>query len=470
MRYIAADFGAGSGRVIIGSISTGVLKMEEIHRFPNRMVKMGSQLCWDFPYLLQELKYGIKKSCEKYNDIKSIGIDTWGVDFGLIDELGHLIGNPICYRDGRTKGISKSVFEKIAKEKIYSIAGTQIMEINTFYQLAVMKFSNDPKLKIARHLLFMPDLFNYFLTGEKVNEYTIASTSSLLDAATRQWSRELIEEMDLSEDIFCKIVKPGDVIGKLTDDTLEELGCNALKVVAVGSHDTASAAAITFRKEGGTAFLSSGTWSLLGMFIDNPILNQEALKQGITNEGGLNDKILFLKNITGLWLFENLVEEFQNADKLVDYEILLAEANEAGEAFFTIDPDDERFSRPKSMCGVIVDFCKDRNIAAPVTRGQFVRVVLDSLAVKYRQAVNDIENCTGEKIKQIHIVGGGSKNDFLSQLTANATGVNVIAGPVEAAAIGNIVVQAISNNDLKDMDEASEVIKRSFDVKYFQPE
>lgn len=469
MHYIAADFGAGSGRVMVGNLSNGMLSLEEIHRFPNRQIKAGNHFYWDFLSLLQELKTGIELAAKKYKDIAGIGIDTWGVDFGLLDEKGNLLGNPVCYRDGRVAGMMEAAFEKISKERIYNICGIQFMEFNTIFQLFAMKRSNDPQLTIAKDLLFMPDLFNYFLTGVKKNEYTEASTSSLLDAQTKSWSKEIMEALELPQAIFQDIVHPGEWIGALTKELCEELNCPPIDVFAVGSHDTASAAAVTYTRSHATAFLSSGTWSLMGLHIDKPILNNESLELNITNEGGIDNKITFLKNITGLWMLQNVVREWEQEGYVTDYAALIEEAAHVKPFLAILDPDDEQFAKPKDMRQAIVDYCIRTHQQAPVTKGEFVRVMMESLALKYRDVVKKIEQSTGRAIEQLHIVGGGSQNEMLNQFTADATGLPVMAGPVEATAIGNIIVQAIAKKEIADMDEAAEIIGNSFSVKKYFP-
>lgn len=470
MRYIAADFGAGSGRVIVGNISDGKLSLEEVHRFANRQIKAGKHFYWDFLSLLQELKTGIAIAAKKYKNIAGIGVDTWGVDFGLLDEKGNLLGNPVCYRDARVSGMMEKAFEKISSERIYNISGIQFMEFNTIFQLLSMQLQNDPQLSMAKDLLFMPDLFNYFLTGIKKNEYTDASTSSLLDANTKTWSKEIIDALQIPGHIFQEIIHPGELVGQLTNEICEELCCSPIDVFAVGSHDTASAAAATYTKGHSTAFLSSGTWSLMGLHLDKPVLTSEALALNITNEGGIDNKITFLKNITGLWMLQNVVKEWEHNDYETDYAVLIEEAMQAKAFRALVDPDDKDFAKPKDMRQAIVSYCNKTGQQAPVTKGEFVRVIIESLALKYREVVQKIQQSTGVQIEQIHIVGGGSQNEMLNQLTADATGLPVIAGPVEATAIGNIIVQAIAKKEIADMDEAAALIKSSFSVKKYLPE
>lgn len=469
MRYIATDFGAGSGRIIVGNISNNKLELEEIHRFDNRQIKLGKSLHWDFLCLLQELKTGIGIAAKKYPDIGGIGVDTWGVDFGLLDEKDNLLGNPYCYRDNRTAGMMEKAYTRLPKEEIYNICGIQFMELNTAFQLMSMRLEGHPQLQIARSLLFMPDLFNYFLTGEKRNEYTIASSSSLLDASKKTWSAKVIKALDIPPHLFCSIVHPGELIGKLTEEVCDELNCYPIDVFAVGSHDTASAAAVTYSHNGHTAFLSSGTWSLMGMHLEKPVLTEEAMLADITNEGGIDNKITFLKNITGLWMLQNVVKEWKEENGQTAYDTLLGEASLAKPFTALVDPDDKSFSNPASMSKAIVAYCQATGQPVPETKGGFTRVILESLALKYREAVQQIEQCTNVKVEQVHIVGGGSMNALLNQLTSDATGLPVIAGPVEATAIGNIIVQAMAKGEIKNMDDAAAIISHSFSVEKYTP-
>lgn len=470
MRYIAADFGAGSGRIIVGSVSGNQLQLEEIHRFPNRQIKLNNSLYWDFLSLMQELKKGLAIAFKKYDDIVSIAIDTWGVDFGLLDANGKLLGNPYCYRDTRTDGILNEAFKKTDKETIYSIAGIQFMEINSAFQLLSMQLSNDAQLNAAKDLLFMPDLFAYFLTGVKKNEYTIASTSNLLDAHTKQWSSALIQSLHIREDLFQEIIHPGTIIGTLTQDICEELNGYPINVVAVGAHDTACAAAITYNPEVETAFLSSGTWSLIGLHLEHPILTKEAMLSDLTNEGGIGNKITYLKNITGLWMLQKTISEWESQSLDTDYAMLLKKAGEAKAFSAIIDTDDKRFSNPDSMIDAIKDYCRDSGQAVPHEQGQIVRIILESLAIKYKEAIAQIESTTTTKIEQLQIVGGGCQNDLLNQFTADATALPVIAGPVEATAIGNILTQALANGEIKNTGALREVIDNSFSLKKYQPQ
>ena len=435
-RYIAADFGAGSGRVIVGTPSAEGIQLEEIHRFENNQKMIDGHLRWDFNALFNELKTGLKKAFAKYGDeIESIGIDTWGVDYGLLDKDGKLISTPVCYRDDRTKGMLELAFEKLPKEEFFQRAANQFMEINTAFQL----LSSVSELESADKLLFMPDLFNYFLTGKCCNEFTISSTSQLLNSLTHQWDDVIFDRLGLPKRLMQEIVYPGTVIGRLTDELAEELGGNA-NVVAVGSHDTASAVASISDASEDWAFISSGTWSLMGTPTKEPIISQEAFDAAFTNEGMTDGRIRFLKNITGLWLIQQLVKEWEQDGYKCDYSELVKEAEQSS-FNSSFDVDDSSFMNPEKMSEAIVSYLKERNEDIPVTKGDFMRCICISLAKKYAEVKTQMERCTNKKINKIYIVGGGSKNQLLNKFAAEYTGCEVIKGEVEATAMGNILVQ-----------------------------
>ena len=435
-RYLAADFGAGSGRVIVGTPSTEGIQLEEIHRFENNQKIIDGHLRWDFEALFNELKTGLKKAFAKYGDeIESIGIDTWGVDYGLLDEDGKLISTPICYRDDRTKGMLERAFQKLPKEEFFQHAANQFMEINTAFQL----LSSVSELESAEKLLFMPDLFNYFLTGKCYNEFTIASTSQLMNSLTHQWDDVIFDRLGLPKHLMQEIIYPGTVIGRLSDELAEEVGGN-LNVIAVGSHDTASAVASISDTNDDWAFISSGTWSLMGTPTKEPIISKEALESDFTNEGMTDGRIRFLKNITGLWLIQQLVKEWESEGYKCDYSELVKEA-EQSTLSSSFDVDDARFMNPEKMSEAITSYLKENNEELPITKGDFMRCICISLAKKYAEVKTQMERCTNKKINKIYIVGGGSRNQLLNKLTAEHTGCEVIRGEVEATAMGNILVQ-----------------------------
>lgn len=466
--YLAADFGGGSGRVIAGWLDQGRIVMEEVHRFGNRQVRLGDHVYWDFPALFEDMKAGLKKAAAKGYNVKSIGIDTWGVDFGLIDRDGQLLGNPVCYRDARTAGVPEEVAKIINPSAHYATTGIQVMEINTLSQLYSMK--GCAQLDAAAHLLFMPDLFSYFLTGTINNEYCIASTSELLDAQKRDWSWETIEALGLPKHIFGPIVMPGTVRGKLRADIAEETGLGEVEVVAVGSHDTASAVAAVPAEEDGSlvAFLSSGTWSLLGVELADPVLTEEARLAEFTNEGGVEGRIRFLQNITGLWILQRLMSEWKEQGEEQTFGELLPAAERA-EITSLIPVADAAFMNPASMEQAICDYCEKTQQPVPATKAEMTRCVLQSLAKKYQEAIAGANPLLPASISKLHIIGGGSQNALLNQLTADALGVPVWAGPVEATAMGNILVQAKAAGEVADIAALRSVVRNSVKPNIFEP-
>lgn len=464
MTYLAIDFGGGSGRVIAGTITDEKgekkLTMQLVHRFQNRQVRLGNHVYWDFPALFEDMKTGLKKAAQLGLKVSGIAIDTWGVDFGLIDRDGNLVGNPVCYRDARTNGMAERFFADVDRTAHYAVNGTQVMEINTLFQLLSLKLADSPQLQIADKLLFTPDLFSYFLTGEANTEYTIASTSEMLDARKRDWDWQLIDSLGLPRHLFCPIVMPGTVRGRLRKDIAEETGLGEVDVIAVGSHDTASAVAAVpaTDDEQPVAFISSGTWSLLGVEINEPILTEEARRAEFTNEGGIGGKITFLQNITGLWFIQRLMAEWKEEGDEQQYDILLPAAEKA--VIDTVIPvDDAAFQNPPSMQQAIIDYCNAHNLTAPTTKAETTRIVLQSLAAKYAEATSALNAMLPSPIKKLHIIGGGSQNKLLNRLTEEALGVPVEAGPVEATGIGNILTQALAKGEVSDIAEMRRIVK-----------
>lgn len=464
MTYLAIDFGGGSGRVIAGTITDEKgerkLTMQLVHRFQNRQVRLGNHVYWDFPALFEDMKTGLKKAAQLGLNVSGIAIDTWGVDFGFIDRDGNLVGNPVCYRDARTNGMAERFFADVDRTAHYAVNGTQVMEINTLFQLLSLKLADSPQLQIADKMLFTPDLFSYFLTGEANTEYTIASTSEMLDARKRDWDWQLIDSLGLPRHLFCPIVMPGTVRGRLRKDIAEETGLGEVDVIAVGSHDTASAVAAVpaTDDEQPVAFISSGTWSLLGVEINEPILTEEARRAEFTNEGGIGGKITFLQNITGLWFIQRLMAEWKEEGDEQQYDILLPAAEKA--VIDTVIPvDDAAFQNPPSMQRAIIDYCNAHNLTAPTSKAETTRVVLQSLAAKYAEATSALNAMLPSPIKKLHIIGGGSQNKLLNRLTEEALGVPVEAGPVEATGIGNILTQALAKGEVSDIAEMRRIVK-----------
>ena len=467
--YLAVDFGGGSGRVMAGWLENGRIVMEEVHRFGNRQVRLGGHLYWDFLALFEDMKTGLKVAAAKGYNVESIGIDTWGVDFGLIDCDGKLMGNPVCYRDERTSGVPAEIAKIIDPKEHYRTTGIQVMEINTLSQLYSMKGS--AQIEAADKLLFMPDLFSYFLTGVANNEYSIASTSELLDAEARDWSWKTIHAMGLPERMFGEIVMPGTVRGRLRNDVASETGLGNVKVVAVGSHDTASAVAAVPALDcnGPVAFLSSGTWSLLGVELSEPILTEEARLAGFTNEGGVDGKIRFLQNITGLWILQRLMNEWKERGEEISYSELIPAAEEAC-IESTIPVDDVVFMNPVSMEKAICDHCAATSQAVPQNKAEMARCLFLSLARRYSDAIAGVNRILPEPIKCLHIIGGGSQNALLNQMTSNALGIPVWAGPVEATAMGNMLVQAMVSGEVNGLSGIRDAVRNSVSPIVYNPQ
>ena len=468
--YLAADFGGSSGRVIAGWLDNGKLIMKEVHRFANRQVKLGNHIYWDFPALFEEMKTGMKLAAQQGYNVKSIGIDTWGVDFGLIDKKGNLLGNPVCYRDSRTAGMCEKVFQHIDITKHYGKVGIQVMEINTLFQLYSMLENDDAQLKVADRLLFMPDLFSFFLTGVANNEYSIASTSELLDARQRNWSKETIKALGFPTHLFGEIIKPGSIRGPLKEDLAKEVGLEEVQVVAVGSHDTASAvAAVPATEKGTVAFLSSGTWSLLGVELKEPILCEKARLGEFTNEGGIDGHIRFLQNITGLWILQRLMAEWKARGEEQSYDVILPAAEKAKNDSI-IPVDDSVFMNPQNMEATILNYCNQQGLPVPKDKAEMVRCVLQSLAHQYKKAVTTLNGLLPQPIKQLHIIGGGSQNRLLNQLTANALEIPILVGPIEATAMGNMLTQAMALGDISDVKSIRNIVNASVTPEVFYPQ
>ncbi|MFC1569244.1 rhamnulokinase family protein [bacterium] len=469
-KYIAADFGASSGRVMLAEIDQ-TIHLQEIHRFPNYQILNLGHYQWDLLGLFQELKTGLSKIANSgHTEISGIGVDTWGVDFGFVGRNDTILGNPYCYRDLRTRGMTEKAFENFSKTGIYAATGIQFLEFNSIFQFLSMMESNHPILDIAETLLFMPDLFHFLLTGERKSEYTIASTSQLLNAQARQWDVAVFKKLDLPIHIMAEIINPGEIFGSLKKEIQNETGLTIKQVIAPASHDTASAvAAVPAVGNQPWAYLSSGTWSLLGVELKEPLINADTLQRNYTNEGGVNGSIRFLKNVPGMWLVEECRKQWQKESD-VSYESLLKEADHSDPFRSLLFVDDPVFLNPSNMSGAIQDFCRHTNQPVPETKGQFIRCILESLALRYRQIIEDINQLAGEKIEVLHVVGGGCQNAMLNQFTADACGLPVYAGPVEATALGNILIQAIATGQLNSIEQGRSLIAKSFPVRDFLPQ
>lgn len=470
IKMLAFDLGASSGRAMLGILEGEKLSLEEIHRFPNDPVELNGSFYWDILRLFYEIKQGILKCIQKgHRDISSIAVDTWGVDFGLLDEQGNLLGSPYHYRDKRTNGMMERILEIIPREELYNRTGIEFMWFNTILQLYSMKCSNSPQLREAKILLLIPDLLNYFLTGVKAAEYSIASTTQLLDAYNRTWSDEIIGKLGLPREIFAEVVQPGTVIGALTNDISKELGAPKFKVVTTASHDTQAAIASVPAECGDFVYISCGTWSLMGVEIDEPVISEKSSTLSVTNEGGVGKKITLLKNIMGLWLIQECKRQWEKEGDTVSFAELENQAEESVPFVSFIEPGHHSFISPGDMPSRIREYCKHTGQPVPETKGEVVRCIAQSLALKYRATVESLEDLLGRELTVIHMVGGGIKDKLLCQFTANATARKVIAGPVEATSIGNIMVQAMAVGDVRDLNDIRRIVRNSFPITVYRP-
>lgn len=468
-KVLAFDFGASSGRAMIGSFDGENIELTEIHRFSNDPVIVGDTMYWDILRLFHEIKQGILLA-KQQGSFDSIAIDTWGVDFGLIDQEGILLENPIHYRDKRTVGMVDKSFELIPKERFYQITGIQFMELNTAFQLLSLAKNRTHILERGDKLLLTPDLFNYMLTGIKKTEYSIASTTQLLDAKKRIWSKEVMDALGIPERLFTEIIPSGTIIGKLRQEICDELGLNPVDVVAVASHDTQSALVAVPTMEKDFIFISSGTWSLFGTELDEPVINEKSEKYNFTNEGGYNYKTTFLKNITGLWLIQESRRQWIREG--IEYSFGELEHFAADTKPFKcfIDPDSEEFVTAGNIPRRIREFCERTNQEIPRTEGEIVRCINESLALKYRYTYEQLKECTGKEYSSIHMVGGGIKSRLLCQMTADSCNCQVIAGPIEATVLGNISLQLMAGGVVENISEIRKIIAKSQDILYYEPE
>lgn len=467
---LAFDFGASSGRAMLGIFDGKKIELKEIHRFSNDPVMINGTLYWDVLRLFHEIKQGILKA--KPEGFDSIGIDTWGVDFGLLDKKGNLLENPVNYRDERTKGMLELALSKINRERFYEITGNQFMEINTVFQLLSLKEKRPELLDRADCLLMMPDLFQYFLTGEKKTEYSIASTTQMMDVMSKKWSEEVLDTLGLPQNILTDIIPTGEVNGVLQQSISEELGVSQVPVIAVAGHDTQCAMVAVPATEEDFIFISCGTWSLFGTETPEPIQNEKSRKYDITNEGGYGGKISFLKNIIGLWLIQESRRQWIK-DGTIDSSVgfgeleMLAVKEQPFRSF--IDPDAPEFAAPGNIPERIREFCKKTGQPVPETIGQVVRCIDESLALKYRYTLHEISDCTGKEYNTIHLIGGGANSGLLCKLAADACNMRVMAGPTEATVLGNIAIQMIATGAMESIDEFREILKQSDLVKCYEP-
>jgi len=467
--YLAFDLGAESGRAILGTLDRGRLSLREIHRFPNGPVDLAGRLHWDAPALFGEIRKGLSLAAAAAPDApESIAVDTWGVDFGLVDRAGELVDLPFAYRDLRNIGAMETFLARVPRERVYELTGIQFLPFNSLFQLQALREHDPGLLERAADLLFMPDLFAFFLTGTRMNEATIASTSQLLDPRTGAWCRELIAALGIDASLFHDPIPPGRIAGRLLPELASAAGLSGISVAAVASHDTASAVASVPARGEDWAYISSGTWSLMGIELPSPLITPRVRALNFTNEGGMDGRVRFLKNIAGLWLLQQCRRKW-SADGPVSYDELTGLASDAAPFRAFVNPDDPVFLNPPDMPAAIREHCAAFGQPVPETRAEIVRCILESLALKYRAVLDEIREVSGRSIRRIHIIGGGSRNETLCRYAADAMGLPVMAGPVEATAAGNILVQSLALGHLRSPEEIRETIAASFELRTFEP-
>jgi rhamnulokinase len=465
--YLAIDLGAESGRVILGSLSGERLALEELHRFPNQPVRLPNGLYWDSFRLHHETVEGLSIAGRNRKlRVEGIGVDTWGVDFGLLAKDGGLIDCPRHYRDERNLGVPERLFTVVPRAEVFGYTGIQIMAINSLYQLYAMKLGDSPALGAAERLLFMPDLFSYWLTGVERAEVTIASTSQFYNPRTRRFASELLDRLGIPTKILPELIEPGTRLGTLLPRLAESTGLGAVPFYATAGHDTASAVAAVPAEGDDWCYISSGTWSLMGVELPHPVINEECAALNFTNEAGVAGRTRLLKNIAGLWVLQECRRAWAEKGESFSYAELAEMAEQAPSIGTIIDPDD--FLQPGGMPARIEEWCRVRAVRAPQTKGETCRLILESLAHRYLEVLRGLESLIGRKIRTIHIVGGGSRNRLLNRLVAQATGCTVIAGPVEATAAGNVLVQAIGAGEVRDLEHARAIVRQSFEIERFQ--
>lgn len=467
--FLAFDLGASSGRAILGALKNNKLELTEIHRFKNQMTRIHDHYYWNIFNLFEALKTGLKKCVNEYGiQPLSFGIDTWGVDYSLVTENGQLSGLPYAYRDHRTDNMMDEFFRILPENETYQLSGIQFLQFNTLFQLFSSVLKNDPALQIAEGMLFTPDTLNYLFTGVQKNEYTIASTSQLLKPGKAEWEKRLFKAAGIPEKLTRDIVEPGTVLGLALPEIDGQTGCGEMSCVAVASHDTASAVVSVPAEGENWAYLSSGTWSLLGIESPEPLVSEKTREMNFTNEGGAEGTTRFLKNIMGMWLIQECKRVWDEEKEINWQEIVdLSQLAEPFKCF--INPDDAGFLNPGNMPHAIHEYCRKTNQPVPESKGEIARCIYDSLVLKYKYTIRQIESVTGKRIEKLHIIGGGANNQMLSQLTANALGIPVVAGPPEATAIGNIMMQARAMGFVGSLKEIREVVRNSFGVKTYSP-
>ena len=467
--YLAVDLGAESGRTIVGSLDGDKLTLRETHRFSNGPVQLNDGIHWDVLRLWSEIKSGIAATVKRDVKLDGIGLDTWGVDFALLDRNHSLLSNPFHYRDVRTDGMLEEAFRRMPRPEIFSNTGIQFMQINTLYQLLAMSVQKSPLLDVAKSFVTTPDLFNYWLSGEITNEFTNATTTQCLDPRTREWATCVLDAMEIPRHLFKPVTDPGTRLGTLLPHVAAETGAGTVQIVVPACHDTGSAVVAVPAKNQDFAWISSGTWSIMGAEVREPSLTEKTLEYNFTNEGGVFGTWRLSKNILGLWLVQESKRTWAHTGDDLSYDEITRLAAEAKPFLAVIDPDDSRFLHPGDMPERIRSYCAETNQAVPQTKGEVIRVVLESIALKYRWVLARLEELAAKQFAPIHIIGGGTKNRLLNQFTADATNRVVITGPVEATAIGNVLMQAIGLGDLSSLSDARAVVHASFDVEEYHP-
>lgn len=468
-KLLAIDLGAESGRCIVGLFDGQHVRLEILHRFANGPVQTLDSIHWDVLRLYSEMLAGMRRCAADLDGIDSVGIDTWGVDFALLGRGNTLLGNPRHYRDPHTETIMDWAFARVPQAEVFRQTGIQFMRFNTLFQLLALQRDRSPLLDVAESLLFMPDLFHFFLSGVKVNEFTDASTSQLYDPTRKSWAYDLVRAFGLPVTLLGSVVQPGTVLGPLRAAVAVETGLKPVPVIAPASHDTASAVVSVPARGDSWAYLSSGTWSLLGVELPGPIINDRTLELNFTNEGGFGGTIRLLKNIMGLWLVQECRRAWERAGQAYTYDELTRLAKDAPPFVSLVNPDDSSFILPPNMPAALAEFCRKTGQPVPSEPGTVLRCALESLALKYRWVLERLEEVTGRRVEVIHVVGGGSQNALLNQLTADACNRPVLAGPVEATALGNVLIQAVGLGLLDSLAEAREVVQRSFNLAEYIP-
>jgi rhamnulokinase len=471
--YLGVDLGAESGRVMAGLWDGSQMRLEELHRFPNGPVEIGRTLRWDVLRLWSEILHGLSAAAHRYGKaVRSIGVDTWGVDFVLLSKSNELLGQPFHYRDARTNDMMERAFKRVPRAEIFAATGLQFMQFNTLYQLLTVQRNNPELLAAADCLLMMPDFFHWCLSGARLAEFTDATTTQFLDPVKKDWSRKLLGRFDLPTRMLPEIVPPGTRVGSLLDSVASGTGLSRIDVIAPASHDTGAAVAavpVAQKREGSWAYLSSGTWSLMGLELSKAQLSQRVLEFNLTNEGGVDGTYRLLKNISGLWLVQQCKRAFDRAGKKLEYAQLVRLAKAAPALRSFVDPDDPRFLNPLEMPAAIQQFCRETGQSVPDSEGGLVRCALESLALKYQTELKRLEEVGGKRVEVIHIVGGGSRNALLNQFTADACQRLVLAGPVEATVLGNVLVQARASGEIGSLAELRAVVRNSCELRAFEP-